>query len=67
MREVVDGVENHGAALDALGRARRRPADHPNRVPVAVAIEGSGRKHMMGVLGRLAELDVIEVVEEQRA
>ena len=61
--DVVGTVEAEGAELDALERARRAPADHPNRVPVTVGIEGSGRDHLDGVLEALDELDDVEVVD----
>ncbi|QLG28071.1 threonine ammonia-lyase [Halorarum halophilum] len=59
--DVVETVESEGAELDALERARRGADDEPNRVPVTVGIEGSGREHLDGVLAALDELDDVEV------
>lgn len=61
--DVVETVEDHGAELDALERSRRERTDDPNRVPVTVGIEGSGRSHLEDVLAALEELDAVSVDE----
>ncbi len=61
--DLVETVESEGAELDVLERARRGPADHPNRVPVTVGLEGSGPDHLSGVLESLGELEDIAVLE----
>ncbi|MFC7213975.1 threonine ammonia-lyase [Saliphagus sp. GCM10025334] len=61
--DVAETVESEGAELDVLERARRGPVDEPNRVPVTVGLEGSGREHLGGVLESLDVLDGISVVE----
>ncbi len=61
--EVLETVEDRGAELDVLERARRRPVDQPNRVPVIIGIEGSGPDHLNGVLEALEQLDGISVLE----
>ena len=60
---VVETVESEGAELDVLERARRGPVDEPNRVPVTIGLEGSGREHLEGVLEALDGLDGISVLE----
>ena len=64
---VVDLIEVRGAALDRLERARRSPGDHPNRVPVEVAVAGSGREHLEELLSALEALDSIDIVEARWA
>ncbi|WP_436344733.1 threonine ammonia-lyase [Natronorubrum sp. FCH18a] len=61
--DVVETVESEGAELDVLERARRGPVDEPNRIPVTVGLEGSGREHLDGVLEALSALDGVSVVE----
>ncbi|MFC6718185.1 threonine ammonia-lyase [Natrialbaceae archaeon GCM10025810] len=63
LEAVVETVEEKGAELDRLERARRGPNDHPNRIPVTVGLEGSGPEHLRDVLEALSERDGIEVVE----
>lgn len=58
---VGDAVSDRGAGLDAVERARRTDADHPNRTPVAVGVEGSGPDHLRKVLAALEELDGVSV------
>ncbi|MXV61233.1 threonine ammonia-lyase [Natronorubrum sp. JWXQ-INN-674] len=60
--EVADTVESEGAELDVLERARRTNRDEPNRVPVTVGLEGSGREHLEGVLDALEGLEGVSVV-----
>ncbi|MFC6823737.1 threonine ammonia-lyase [Halopelagius fulvigenes] len=59
---VADAVSDRGAGLDAVERARRTDADHPNRTPVAVGLEGSGPDHLRDVVAGLAGLDGVSVV-----
>ncbi|MFC7237165.1 threonine ammonia-lyase [Saliphagus sp. GCM10025317] len=61
--DVAETVESEGAELDVLERARRGPVDEPNRVPVTVGLEGSGREHLEGVLEKLDSLEGVSVVE----
>jgi len=61
--EVVEAIESEGAELDILERARRTNLDEPNRVPVTVGLEGSGREHLEGVLEVLDGLEGISVLE----
>ncbi|PCR91225.1 threonine ammonia-lyase [Natrinema ejinorense] len=61
--DVVETVEAEGAELDVLERARRTSVDHPNRTPVTIGLEGSGPKHLEGVLEALAGLEDVAVVE----
>ncbi|TYL39019.1 serine/threonine dehydratase [Natronococcus pandeyae] len=60
---VVETVESEGAELDVLERARRGSVDEPNRVPVTVGLEGSGKEHLKGVLESLSDLEGVSVVE----
>ncbi|PAU83695.1 threonine ammonia-lyase [Halorubrum salipaludis] len=61
--EVVEAVTAEGAELDALERARRTAADHPNRTPVTIGIEGRGPDHLDAVLTAVSALDGVSVVE----
>ncbi|WP_312910889.1 threonine ammonia-lyase [Natronosalvus caseinilyticus] len=61
--DVAETVEAEGAELDVLERARRGAVDEPNRVPVTVGLEGSGREHLEGVLEALDSLGGVSVVE----
>ncbi|AHG01210.1 threonine dehydratase (plasmid) [Halostagnicola larsenii XH-48] len=61
--DVLETVEDHGAELDVLERARRRGVDQPNRVPVTIGLEGSGPEHLSAVLDTLSELDDVSVLE----
>ncbi|EMA53440.1 threonine ammonia-lyase [Halococcus salifodinae] len=54
---VVDAIEEHGAELDELARARRTHEDKPNRTPVELAVAGSGRDHLEAVVGRLDDIE----------
>ena len=67
VRDLVDVIEDRGAAFAHLERARRRPGDHPNRVPVDAAIAGSGREHLASVLSALEALDSVDLVHAQWA
>ncbi|SEH15912.1 threonine dehydratase [Natronorubrum sediminis] len=60
---VVETVESEGAELDVLERARRGPSDEPNRVPVTLGLEGSGKAHLEGVLDELDGTDGVSVLE----
>ncbi|MDJ1433697.1 threonine ammonia-lyase [Halostagnicola sp. A-GB9-2] len=62
---LIETVEDRGAELDVLERARRRPVDQPNRVPVTIGLEGSGPEHLSGVLEALEELNEISVLESR--
>ncbi|ELY51658.1 threonine ammonia-lyase [Natronolimnohabitans innermongolicus] len=62
--DVVETVESEGAELDVLERARRTAGDEPNRVPVTVGLEGSGREHLAGVLEKLDGLGGVSVLED---
>lgn len=54
---VVEAVEEHGAELNELTRARRTHEDTPNRIPVELAIAGSGREHLESVIETLEDID----------
>ena len=54
---VVDTIEEYGAELDELARARRDRGDQPNRTPVELAVAGSGRGHLESVVESLDEID----------
>jgi len=64
---VVETVTDEGAELDTLERARRAGADHPNRTPVTIGIEGRGADHLDAVLTAVAALDGVSVVERSIA
>ena len=64
--DVLETVEECGAELDVLERARRRSVDQPNRVPVTIGLEGSGPEHLTGVLDALSELDGVSVLEQPK-
>ncbi|UTF54349.1 threonine ammonia-lyase [Natronosalvus rutilus] len=61
--DVAETVETEGAELDVLERTRRGSVDEPNRVPVTVGLEGSGREHLEGVLDSLDGLEGVSVLE----
>jgi threonine dehydratase len=61
--DVVGAVPAEGAELDTLERADRTAADHPNRTPVTIGIEGRGADHLDAVLTAVDELDGVSVVE----
>ncbi|WP_339102631.1 threonine ammonia-lyase [Haloterrigena salinisoli] len=61
--EVAETVESEGAELDVLERARRTSVDEPNRVPMTIGLEGSGRGHLEGVLESLDALEGVSVLE----
>jgi threonine dehydratase len=58
---VTETIETEGTELDGLERAARTVADDPNRTPVAVTLEGSGRSHLRSVLAALDALDCVSV------
>lgn len=60
---VVDTVERQGGEIDVLERARRTAGDAPNRTPITVGIEGSGREHLREIIETLAEREQITVSE----
>jgi threonine dehydratase len=60
---VVEAVEDHGAELDELARARRTRGDTPNRTPVELAVAGSGRDHLDSVIETLDGIDGAAVRE----
>ncbi|WP_224338040.1 threonine ammonia-lyase [Haloprofundus halobius] len=60
--DVTDVVEERGAELDTLERARRTAADDLNRTPVRVGVEGSGPDHLRDALAALDALDGVSVV-----
>ena len=60
---VIETVTTEGAELSALERADRNAADHPNRTPVRIAIEGRGADHLDEALHSVDELDGVSVVE----
>jgi threonine dehydratase len=61
---VTRTVEEQGAELDALRRAQQTHEDTPNRTPVRLCIEGSGRNHLESVVAALDETDGLAVVEQ---
>ncbi|USZ71013.1 threonine ammonia-lyase [Natronosalvus halobius] len=61
--DVAETVGSEGAELDVFERARRGPVDEPNRVPVTIGLEGSGREHLKDVLKSLDGLEGVSVVE----
>ena len=60
---VAEMVENQGAELDAVERARRTASDDPNRVPVSAAVAGSGADHLAETLEALDSLGGVAVEE----
>lgn len=54
---VVEAVEEHGAELNELARARRTHEDTPNRIPVELAVAGSGREHLESVIETLEDIE----------
>ncbi|WP_254546677.1 threonine ammonia-lyase [Halomarina pelagica] len=60
--DVTRTVEDRGAELDALERARPGAGDDPNRTPVRIGVEGSGPAHLGDVLDALDDLDGCAVV-----
>lgn len=60
---VVQTVAEHGTELNGLTRSRRTHKDTPNRTPIELSIEGSGREHLEAVIAALDELDSVSVVE----
>ena len=58
---VARTIEEQGAELDELERARRTNADDPNRTPVRISVEGSGRDHLRAVRSALDEADGLSV------
>ncbi|MDS0300097.1 threonine ammonia-lyase [Halogeometricum sp. S1BR25-6] len=58
---VGDIVSGRGAGLDAVERADRTPDDPPNRTPVTVGVEGTGRDHLGEVFASLDDADGIAV------
>ncbi|WP_227356672.1 threonine ammonia-lyase [Haladaptatus salinisoli] len=61
---LSETVEERGAELDALERARRTAEDDPNRTPVTVGVTGSGPAHVGEVLDALDALDGVAVVAD---
>jgi threonine dehydratase len=61
--DVTETVEQTGAALDVLERARPTASDDPNRTPVRVELGGSGPEHLGDVLSALETLPTVTVVE----
>lgn len=58
---VTRAIEDGGAELDEFRRARRTHEDTPNRTPVRLCIEGSGREHLRTVIAALEGTDGIAV------
>lgn len=54
---VVEAVEEHGAELNELARARRTHEDTPNRIPVELAVAGSSREHLESVIETLNDIE----------
>ncbi|WP_132059338.1 threonine ammonia-lyase [Halorussus amylolyticus] len=61
--EIADTVEERGAGLDAVRRARRTADDDPNRVPVTASVTASGPDHLEGTLAALDSLDGVSVID----
>ena len=62
---ITAAIEDTGATLTDISRAHARAHDHPNRVPVDLAVEGSGPDHLATVTEALAALDGVHVDEER--
>ncbi|RQG89184.1 threonine ammonia-lyase [Natrarchaeobius halalkaliphilus] len=65
--DVVAVIESQGGELDVLERARRRGLDHPNRVPMTIAFEGSGPEHLERIRESLSDLSGVTVLEDETA
>ncbi|WP_416841367.1 threonine ammonia-lyase [Haloferax sp. DFSO52] len=61
LADVSATVEEQGAELDSVERVRKTADDTPNRVPVAISLEGSGPDHLKSVLDSLSQLDGVMV------
>ena len=61
--EIAETVEDAGAGLDVLERARRTNADEPNRTPIRVGVEGSGPDQLRDLLDALDDRDGVDVIE----
>ncbi|MFC4552104.1 MULTISPECIES: threonine ammonia-lyase [Halorussus] len=64
---VTETLEDEGAQLDAVERARRTAADDPNRTPVTASLAGSGPDHLAGAIAALDDLDGVAVVDDDLA
>lgn len=60
--DVTDLIEEHGAELDVLERARATAGEDPNRTPVRIGLEGSDSDHLADVLSALDSRSNVAVV-----
>ncbi len=60
---VVEAVEAQGGQLRDVARRDPSRNDPPNRVPVTLALEGSGPDHLGGLLDDLDALDGVSVLD----
>ena len=60
--DVGAAIDRSGGELAAVERADRTNADHLNRTPLAVEIEGTDRDHLGDVLAAIDALDGVSVV-----
>jgi threonine dehydratase len=61
---LSETVEENGAELDVLERARRTAEDDPNRTPVSIGLTGSGPEHVGEVLDVLDAVDGVTVIAD---
>ncbi|XVH33642.1 threonine ammonia-lyase (plasmid) [Haloferacaceae archaeon DSL9] len=64
---ITDAVTAHGATLSGVETVASRPADGPNRRPIRLRLEGSGREHLDGLLADLDARDGLAVREHSLA
>ncbi|GAB3039953.1 threonine ammonia-lyase [Natronobiforma cellulositropha] len=60
---VLETLERTGVEIDDLRTPPRTPADEPNRTPVVLSLEGSGREHLREALAALESCPGVSVVD----
>lgn len=63
LTEAIAAIDERGAVVDDVRRARGMVGVPPNRTPVELGIEGSDAAHLREVVERLDALDRVTVVE----